>query len=445
MLNWQKIKVIFGSTKGGFNHHRLIRQGAAFTASFALFLLGLIISFANYKIKAYRNSQIDTFASEQAFQFSKTGTEVDADTPFKLKNNKTVYVPLKFPTSSMLSSSGIESDMSKYHIFVAPSSGRLKYNLRSVRLISFGTSGNVVMECRSGDPIQSQILHMYVYYTTKYSNAKSDDVDTSTQSKFAASLGSMYDMFDFTINLGATSMKTATSKYIYNPKTVNLGILDEIRIQKHMKKFSADETDTYNDIKLDINRLNKQHALLKEMGYSVKDIPSWAKTPDNNLSKTLPVTYKSLTTGNLLDGTWLTSGYNDNVETKFESMIIGGPDLATESKDVDSVQDSRILNKDDGTVAYGSNYAGDANSKKENANASSVYQEYGQILSGIYSEKKSLYLTQPIKLWNYYQKQRDAANISDSNLSENKITYSNISGHDSVAKYLIIRQNALNQ
>ena len=50
MLNWQKIKVIFGSTRGGFNHHRLIRQGAAFTASFALFLLGLIISFANYKI-----------------------------------------------------------------------------------------------------------------------------------------------------------------------------------------------------------------------------------------------------------------------------------------------------------------------------------------------------------------------------------------------------------
>lgn len=445
MLNWQKIKVIFGSTKGGFNHYRLIRQGAAFTASFALFLLGLIVSFTNYKIKAYRQSQIDTFASEQVFQFSKTGTEVDAGTPFKLKNNKTVYVPLKFPASSMLSSSGIESDMSKYHIFIAPSSGKLKYNLRSVRLISFGTSGNVVMECKSGDPIQSQILHAYIYYTTKYSNAKSDDVDTSTQSKFAASLGNMYDMFDFTINLGATGMKTATSKYLYNPKTVNLGILDEIRIQKHMKTFKADEADTYSDIQLDINRLNKQYTLLKKMGYSVKDIPRWANTPDNNLSKTLPVTYKSLTTGNLLDGTWLTSGYNKDTTTKFEAMVIDSPDLVTESKDVDNVQNSRIFNKDDGTVAYGSNYADDASSKKENANASSVYQEYGQILSDIYSEKKSLYLTQPIKLWNYYQKQLEAANISTSSLSENKITYSNVSGHDSAAKYLIIKQNALNQ
>lgn len=445
MLNWQKIKVIFGSTKGGFNHYRLIRQGAAFTASFALFLLGLIISFTNYKIKAYRQSQIDTFASEQVFQFSKTGTEVDAGTPFKLKNNKTVYVPLKFPASSMLSSSGIESDMSKYHIFIAPSSGKLKYNLRSVRLISFGTSGNVVMECKSGDPIQSQILHAYIYYTTKYSDSKSDDVDTSTQSKFAASLGNMYDMFDFTINLGATGMKTATSKYLYNPKTVNLGILDEIRIQKHMKTFKADEADTYSDIQLDINRLNKQYTLLKKMGYSVKDIPRWATTPDNNLSKTLPVTYKSLTTGNLLDGTWLTSGYNKDTTTKLEAMVIDSPDLVTESKDVDNVQNSRIFNKDDGTVAYGSNYAGDASSKKENANASSVYQEYGQILSDIYSEKKSLYLTQPIKLWNYYQKQLEAANISTSSLSENKITYSNVSGHDSAAKYLIIKQNALNQ
>ena len=92
MLNWQKIKVIFGSTRGGFNHHRLIRQGAAFTASFALFLLGLIISFANYKIKAYRNSQIDTFASDRAFQFSKTGAEVEAGTAFKLKNNKTFFL-----------------------------------------------------------------------------------------------------------------------------------------------------------------------------------------------------------------------------------------------------------------------------------------------------------------------------------------------------------------
>lgn len=445
MLNWQKIKVIFGSTKGGFNHYRLIRQGAAFTASFALFLLGLIISLTNYKIKVYRQSQIDTFASEQVFQFSKTGTEVDAGTPFKLKNNKTVYVPLKFPASSMLSSSGIESDMSKYHIFIAPSSGKLKYNLRSVRLISFGTSGNVVMEYKSGDPIQSQILHVYIYYTTKYSNSKSDDFDTSTQSKFAASLGNMYDMFDFTINLGATGMKTATNKYLYNPKTVNLGILDEIRIQNHMKAFKADEADTYRDIKLDINRLNKQYTLLKKMGYSVKDIPRWANTPDNNLSKTLPVTYKSLTTGNLLDGTWLTSGYNKNTTTKFEAMVIDSPDLVTESKDVDNVQKSRIFNKDDGTVAYGSNYAGDASSKKENANASSVYQEYGQILSDIYSEKESLYLTQPIKLWNYYQKQLEAANISTSSLSENKITYSNISGHDSVAKYLIIKQNALNQ
>lgn len=445
MLNWQKIKVIFGSTKGGFNHHRLIRQGAAFTASFALFFLGLIISFTNYKIKEYRLSQIDTFANEQAFQFSKTGTEVDAGTPFKLKNNKTVYVPLEFPTDAMLSSSGIESDMGKYHIFVAPSSGKLKYNLRSVRLISFGTSGNVVMECRSGDPIQSQILHVYIYYTTKYSDTNSNNVDTSTQSKFAASLGREYDMFDFTINLGATSMKTATSKYLYNPKTVNLGILDEIRIQKHMNNFSSDEADTYKDIKLDINRLNKQHALLKEMGYSVKDIPSWAKTPDNNLSKTLPVTYKSLTTGNLLDGTWLTSGYSTSAKTKLESMVIDSPDLATESKDVDSVLDSRILDKDDGTVAYGSNYEGDSNPKNENANASSVYQEYGQILSDIYSEKKSLYLTRPIKLWNYYQTQLDAANISNSNLSENKITYSKISGHDSVAKYLVINQNALNQ
>lgn len=444
-MNWQRIKLIFGSTKGGFNHHRLIRQGAAFTASFALFLLGLIISLVNYKIKAYRNSQIDTFASEQTFQFSKTGAEVDAGTPFKLKNNKTVYVPLKFPAASMLSSSGIESDMSKYHIFVAPNSGKLKYNLRSVRLISFGTSGNVVMECKSGDPIQNQILHVYIYYTTKYSNTNSSNVDTSTQSRFAASLGSMYDMFDFTINLGATSMKMATSKYLYKPKTVNLGILDEVRIQKHMKSFSADEAKTYKNIQLNINRLNKQHSLLKEMGYSVKDIPRWATTTDNDLSKTLPVTYKSLTTGNLLDGTWLTGGYNSRTSTKFEAMVIGSPVLTTESKDVNSVQSSRILNKDDGTVAYGSSYAGDPESKKENANASSVYQEYGEILDNIYSEKKSLYLTQPIKLWKYYQKQLEAANISTSNLSGNKITYSNTSGHDSVAKYLVINQNALKQ
>lgn len=445
MLNWQKIKVIFGSTRGGFNHHRLIRQGAAFTASFALFLLGLIISFANYKIKAYRNSQIDTFASDRAFQFSKTGAEVEAGTAFKLKNNKTVYVPLKFPASSMLSSSGIESDMSKYHIFVAPNSGRLKYNLRSVRLISFGTSGNVVMECKSGDPIQNQILHMYIYYTTKYTNSSSSDVDTSTQSKFAASLGSMYDMFDFTINLGATSMKTGTSKYLYNPKTVNLGILDEIRIKKYMETFSSDEADTYKQIQLNINRLNKQYKLLKNMGYSVKDIPDWAKTTDNDLSKTLPVDYKSLTTGNLLDGTWLTSGYNSDTSAKFEAMVIGSPALTKESKDLNSVQDSRVLNKDDGTVAYGENYAGDQVAKKENANASSVYQEYGQILSHIYSEKKSLYLTRPIKLWQYYQKQREAANVSTSNLSENKITYSETSGHDSVGKYLVINQNALKQ
>lgn len=445
MLNWQKIKVIFGSTKGGFNHHRLIRQGVAFTSFFAVFLLGLIISFVNYKIKEYRNSQIDTFASDQAFQFSKTGTEVDAGTPFKLKNNKTVYVPLKFSASAMLSSSGIESDMSKYHIFIAPSAGKLKYNLRSVRLIHFGTSGNVVMECRSGDPIQSQILHVYIYYTTKYSSSNSNDVDTSTQSRFAKSLGNMYDMFDFTINLGATGMKTATSKYLYNPKTVNLGILDEIRIQKHMKSFSADEADTYKDINLDINRLNKQYNLLKEMGYSVKNIPHWATTADNNLSKTLPVTYKSLTTGNLLDGTWLTSGYSSSAKTKLEAMDIDSPNLAPESKDVDDVQDSRIFNKDDGTVAYGSDYAGDPDSKKENANASSVYQEYGQILSDIYSEKKSLYLTQPIKLWEYYQKQLDAANMSNSDLSEHKITYSKTSGRDSAAKYLIINQNALKQ
>lgn len=445
MLNWQKIKVIFGSTRGGFNHHRLIRQGAAFTASFALFLLGLIISFTNYKIKAYRNSQIDTFASDQAFQFTKTGTEVDAGTPFKLKNNKTVYVPLKFPTSSMLSSSGIESDMSKYHIFIAPNSGRLKYNLRSVRLISFGTSGNVVMECKSGDPIQNQILHVYIYYTTKYSNSKSSDVDTSTQSKFAASLGSLYDMFDFTINLGATSMKTGTSKYLYNPKTVNLGILDEIRIKKHMKTFSSDEADIHKKIQLNINRLNKQYKLLKNMGYSAKDIPDWAKTTDNDLSKTLPVDYKSLTTGNLLDGTWLTSGYNSDTSAKFEAMVISSPVLTKESKDVDSVQNSRVLNKDDGTVAYGTNYGGDQISKKENANASSVYQEYGQILDDIYSEKKSLYLTQPIKLWKYYQKQREVANVSTTNLSENKITYSKTSGRDSISRYLVINQNALKQ
>lgn len=445
MLNWQKIKVIFGSTSGGFNHHRLIRQGAAFIASFALFLLGLIVSFTNYKIKAYRSSQIDTFASERVFQFSKTGTEVDAGTPFKLKNNKTVYVPLKFPTSSMLSSSGIESDMSKYHIFIAPNSGTLKYNLRSVRLISFGTSGDVVMECKSGDPIQNQIIHVYVYYTTKYSNSNSSNVDMSTQSKFAASLGEMYDMFDFTINLGAISMKTGTSKYLYNPKTVNLGILDEIRIKKHMKAFSADEAATYKTLKLNINRLNKQHKLLKNMGYSVKDIPDWAKTADNDLSKTLPVTYKSLTTGNLLDGTWLTSGYNTNTSTKFEAMVISSPTLTTESKDIDNVQDSRILNKDDGTVAYGTNYAGDQVSKKENSNASSVYQEYGEILEHIYSEKKRLYLTQPIELWQYYQAQRDAANVSDSNLSENKITYSKTSGRDSTSKYLVINQNVLRQ
>lgn len=443
---WDRVKIVFGPTSGGFNHHRLLRQGAIFALSGILMIMGLVSSFTRHKINVYRASQTDTFQAGTELAFSKTGTTVTHYKPFMLKNRKTVYIPLKVDPSALMSGSGIENDFSKYHVIVAPTSGNLSYKLRTVRVIGYGSTGDMVLECKSKDAIKSQLLRFYVYYTTKYSKDDNGGAPDDLPA-FAKYITSHYDSFTFTINLGGSSIKTVSNSpddsNLYGAsKYVPLGIYNVVHAKNHMANFQDTIKKDKSKLQILINQTNKNYSTLtRQLGFTAKSIPSWAQTTDNDLSIKLPVDYTSLTTGKLVSKTWVTGNWKSASGTLSKAMM--NSDAKFDEEDyITKLKASSLVNSTTGKVAIGDNAnVSDSKASKEDANGTSTFNAYTDNLEQIYKLKKSMYYNQPIKLYQYYQTTLANSGLSDNQQSQ--VGYSQTTGKDKAAKYMIISDKAI--
>lgn len=442
---WDRVKIVFGPTSGGFNHYRLLRQGAIFALSGILMLTGLVSSFTRHKINDYKASQTDTFQAGTELAFSKTGTTVTHYEPFMLKNRKTVYIPLKVDSSALINGSGIENDFSKYHVIVAPTSGNLSYKLRTVRIIGYGSTGDMILECKSKDAIKSQLLRFYVYYTTKYSNSD-DSTSSDNLPAFAKYITGHYDSFTFTINLGGSSIKTVPNSSddsnLYGAsKYVPLGIYNVVHAKNHMANFQEQIKKDKSKLQILINQTNKNYTTLtKQLGFTVKSIPTWAQTTNNDLSVKLPVDYTSLTTGKLISKTWVTGDWKNAQDALSKAMMTSAK--FDESDYIAKLNSSSIVNSTTGKLAIGDNAnVSDSKASKEDANGTSTFSAYIDNLKQIYKLKKSMYYNQPIKLYQYYQTTLADCGLSDNQQSQ--MGYSQTAGKDKAAKYMIISDKAI--
>ena len=109
---------------------------------------------------------------------------------------------------------------------------------------------------------------------------------------------------------------------------------------------------------------------------------------------------------------------------------------------ITKLEASSLVNSTTGKIAIGDNAnVSDSKASKEDANGTSTFNAYTDNLKQIYKLKKSMYYNQPIKLYQYYQTTLANCGLSDNQQSQ--VGYSQTTGKDKAAKYMIISDKAI--
>ena len=329
---------LFIPSKSRIAHNRLLKQGVLFTTCAIMMAGGFFLAKKGYDHREYLLSQAQSFMSN-AISFSKTQVKVSTKvSPFMTDNKKTLYIPLNISDTS-----NIDTDAGKYHVLVMPASGdELKSKITTAQLMSYGSTGHMVLIVNSANKLKSQLVQVLLWSGSKLTNDHYDasqDDDIRNQNQQAINeLKSKYDMVSFTINLAGTTIPvihhyqkvTASKKVKYYTgkgkhkkvryKTVKYlkivpdtygqylygdnkrqYIYNRIYAHKAIDKLKKKVVKQYSLLDTNIGRIKRDYDSLKSAGYDIPKMPDWAGNKDNNLSNGLPLSYDSLLKVSLLN------------------------------------------------------------------------------------------------------------------------------------------------